>query len=348
MLPSNRGEPYQMTFGEYDSFHPRWSPDGEWIVYVSNEQGLPQLKLLKAWGGKQILMKLHSLQWTRPMGKVDVEVIDAATGRITPARIYARASDEKPYTPSDAYEPVSTMNEHLFHTSGHYISEVPAGAYAVEAVKGFEYDPARASVTVHPGATQKIRLTLRRVRNWKSQDWYSGSNHVHMNYGGNLHNTPANLYFMNAAEDADVIGHEIANKDNRVLDYQYFVPGRTLNSVPTPDRIMITGQEYRPPFLGHICLFNLSDHLISPFLTGYEGTAVESLYPSNTDIFLDARKQGGIGAYVHPWNTSRDPIDIDLGSAKGFPVDLALRAFSYLELWSAANKGSLISLASCS
>jgi hypothetical protein len=105
---------------------------------------------------------------------------------------------------------------------------------------------------------------------------------------------------------------------------------------------MVTGEEYRPPFLGHISLFNLTDHLVSPFLTGYEGTAVASLYPSNTDIFLDAKKQGGIGAYVHPWNTAGDPLDGDLGSAKGFPVDLALDAFSYLELWSAANKVVLI------
>ena len=36
VLPTSGGEPYKLTFGEWDSFHPRFSPDGETIAYVSN------------------------------------------------------------------------------------------------------------------------------------------------------------------------------------------------------------------------------------------------------------------------------------------------------------------------
>src|SRR5688572_30884063 len=49
----------------------------------------------------------------------------------------------------------------------------------------------------------------------KAAGWYSGSDHVHMNYGGNLRNTPENLMFMAEAEDLDVVGEKVANKDNR-------------------------------------------------------------------------------------------------------------------------------------
>ena len=34
--PTEGGEPYKLTFFEHDAFHPRWSPDGEMIAYITN------------------------------------------------------------------------------------------------------------------------------------------------------------------------------------------------------------------------------------------------------------------------------------------------------------------------
>jgi hypothetical protein len=93
-------------------------------------------------------------------------------------------------------------------------------------------------------------------------------------------------------------------------------------------------QEYRPPFYGHLNCINLTQHLISPFTTGYEGSAIESLYPSNTDVFRIGRAQGGSCGYVHPW--SKVPEQTTYGVARGFPVDLALGSFDYLEVLTSA------------
>jgi TolB protein len=138
---------------------------------------------------------------------------------------------------------------------------------------------------------------------------------------------------MAKAEDMGMTSLQIANKDNRILDYQHYTPGQSLHPLSKGDYVMHVGQEYRPPFYGHISLFNLTKNLISPFVTGYEGTGIGSLYPSNTDIFRYAKQQGGIGAYVHPFNGDTDPLDGTLGTAKGFPVDVALGSLSYHELW---------------
>ena len=66
----------------------------------------------------------------------------------------AKASDGKAYTPGDAYERLSALREHLFHTPGRFAAEVPPGEYMVEAVKGFEYWPAKETIQIKAGADQ--------------------------------------------------------------------------------------------------------------------------------------------------------------------------------------------------
>jgi hypothetical protein len=80
-----------------------------------------------------------------------------------------------------------------------------------------------------------------------AKGWHGGSTHVHMNYGGNLHNTLENLMMMSAAEDQDIVLEQIANKDNRILDYQFFVPGGGPHPLSRKDMVLVVGQEYRPP-----------------------------------------------------------------------------------------------------
>ncbi len=333
VLPASGGEPYKMTFGNWDHFHPRWSPDGRRIAYISNQRGLTDLRVLEAFGGKETKVEIKEKRYRRPMGWLEVSVKDAATGQPTAARIYARASDGKTYAPDNAYHRIGRLNEHLFHTDGNFSLEVPPGPMAVEAIKGFEYWPASAQVNVSANEVTELTLTLSRMTHRAVQGWFSGSTHVHMNYGGNLHNTPENLMFMAAAEDMPIIGELIANKDNRILDVQYF--RGELDPHSTKDRLLYFNEEYRPPFYGHISLLNLKEHLISPFTTGYEGTAIESLFPSNTDILRLARKQGAIGGYVHPYE--KDPPDAGYANSRTFPVDAALGTVDYLELLSGSD-----------
>ena len=68
----------------------------------------------------------------------------------------------------------------------------------------------------------------------------------------------------------DLLNIQIANKDNRILDWQHFVKGGGEHPVSRddPNMIVIIGEEYRPPFWGHVNYMGLKDHLISPFTTG--------------------------------------------------------------------------------
>ena len=338
--PTDGGSPYKLTFFQHDAFHPRWSPDGEWIAYIDNAGGLPQLALLETYGGKQRTVEITRRNWSRPMGVLSVRTVDDGTGEEVASRIHLRAADGRFYAPPDAFARIGGAGEHSFHQAGSFRMELPVGALEIEAVRGFEYEPVRMSVEIGAGDVTELTLRLPRITDMAAKGWWSGSTHIHMNYAGNLHNTLENLMFMSAAEDQDVVLEQIANKDNRILDYQHFVPGGGAHPLSTDEMVLVVGQEYRPPFYGHVFYFGLEEHLISPYTTGYEGTGIESLYPSNTDMFRKAKAQGATVGYVHAYFGENDPLvapDGSLGGAKGYIVDAALGETDAVE-WSSASR----------
>ncbi len=349
VLPTSGGQPYKMTFGDHDHFHPRWSPDGEWIAFISNEEGPPQLWLLETYGGGQRKVTITERRWKRPVGKVRVRLRDARTGKPTAARIANTASDGRTYAPPDTF-PITARLPGLrglsvFYAEGEFTMEVPAGRFTLEAVKGFEFKPVSRQLDIKENQTAEVEISLEPVVDMGAKGWYSGTTHTHMNYGGTARITPDYLMMTARAQDMDIVSALIANKDNRILDWQYFEKGggEHSSSKSTAEQILIFGEENRPPFWGHTFYIGLDDHYISPFLTGYEGTGVESLYPSNTDLFRKARAQGAAVGYVHSFGGHNDPLTGSLGGAKGFAIDLALGTADGFE-WSAASRAAVIVL----
>ncbi len=241
MQPTDGGEPYKLTFFEHDAFHPRWSPDGERIAYITNEGGLPQLALLETYGGGQRTVSITGRRWKWPMGTLSLRTVEADSGAVTAARIHLTAADGKFYAPADAYARVSAAGDHVFHAPGSFTVELPEGNTELLIVKGFEFRAQRFEVEIEADKTTDATVRLERFADMAAAGWYSGSTHVHMNYAGNLHNTLENLMMMSAAEDQDIVNEQIANKDNRILDYQFFVPGGGPHPLSQPDRILVVG-----------------------------------------------------------------------------------------------------------
>jgi Tol biopolymer transport system component len=329
--------PMQITYEDGEAFTPAWSPDSRKLAYISNAGGKFSLRVVAAVGGTPKDVTVSRRKYLHPVGRVEVSVKDAATGETTEARVYLKASDGKSYTPpGEFHRMVVVTDDHYFHTRGSFAIELPAGPASIEVMKGFEYGPESQTVNVVAGETQKVELTLSRTSDLASLGWYSGDNHIHMNYGGIFQATPRSLLLEADAEDLNVVNDLVANQaGTRIHDLAYF-EGK-LSSASKPNRLLYFNEEYRPSFAGHMSLLNVKK-FVHPQFDGFAGTALAAHYPPNAHILDEVHAQGAVAGYVHPFQTpGRDPEDDDYRGAREFPVSAALGQVDYYDvmcIWS--------------
>jgi len=139
---------------------------------------------------------------------VEGEIVDDASGKPLPARLYIRGADVSWYFPKSAfslgsairYERRSGFNTNAveMHTtlSAHpFRVELLPGRYTFSIEHGKEFFPETRDVIVGPGMA-KLTLKMRRWANMNEQGWYSGDTHNHRD--------PAELPNVMLAEDVNV------------------------------------------------------------------------------------------------------------------------------------------------
>ncbi len=323
-MPPTGGDAFPLTYGDFDRTTPRWSPDGKRIAFISNQTGDTSLWLFHWFGGRMEQVPIRKFAFKRPMGKLRVQVVDAATKTPLRARLHLNAADGRAYAPAESwfradwlmFDHMDQSEYHYFHTDGDFEIELPPGPARLSVSRGFEYLPVDKTVTVQAAKPQSVTIALQRLDDLPAKGWWDGDNHFHMNYAGVYFNTPRRLMEQAEAEDIHVLNNLICNKEQRIPDVVHFT-GRP-DPVSTRDRILFHAQEYHPPFWGHAAFLNLTEHLVIPDYVGYQNTVVHSLYPSNTVPFRAARAQRGLAGYAH-------------GAGAHFPVDLALENVDFVE-----------------
>jgi Tol biopolymer transport system component len=329
--------------GAFDVFFPRWSPDGRTIAYLSNASGLPELHLLDVASGASRPLPIGRRIWRRPAGVLALHIADAATGRGVAARVHLTAADGRFYAPDDAYARVSWAGDRVFHGDGDDRLEVPAGRVTLDVVRGFEYEPMHLEVEVGAGQVTRVEVALRRVANLAAEGWISGSTGAHLHAGGLLRYDPRQLVFQAEAEDVQVVNNAVASRDPRVTPADLFAWGRPPHPLSTPERLLVFGQEYRPPFHGHVAFFGDGHAMpeLFPVTIGYEDNPPPTLAPSNTAVLRAAKARGALTSYVHAFSGEGDPMQAGLGLGKAFLVDAALGLADTLE-WASASRGAFI------
>ena len=337
LMTGEGGDPFQLTYGEFDATSPRWSPDGRRIAYVSNEGGNTSLWTVEIPGGRRTTVEATTRKYLGPMGTLAITLIDKA-GQPVSARLSVFDSTGKSWAPDDAWrhgDELFVRSErqfeyNYFHASGRATITLPPGRYTVETWKGPEYAIARAQVIVTASRPVSSRLVIGRLMNLPSLGWWGGDLHVHMNYGGAYRNTPANLKRQSQAEGLHVVENLIVNKEQRVPDIGYWLPGP--DEVSTKDFLLMHAEEFHTSWWGHAALLGLQQNFILPNYVGYASTAAASLVPMNAQVFDLAHAQGGVTGYVHPFDSRPDPFDRTEPVRYEMPIDVALGKLDYFEV----------------
>jgi hypothetical protein len=337
LMTPDGGDAFQLTYGEFDATVPRWSPDGRRIAYISNEGGNTSLWTVDVPGGRRREVRPDRRVYRSDVGTVRVLVTDAITGREIPARVSLTGPDGRSWAPDNAWRHADDGFDRserkfeygYFHTPGQSVVMVPVGSFSVEVSRGPAFRVERRTVAVGRDRLTTVRVALRRLDNLAGRGWYSGDLHVHMNYGGAYRNDPAGLAFQAKAEDLQVVENLIVNKEGRVPDVGYF--RGPLDPASSPTTLIKHDQEFHTSYWGHLGLLGLRDHLVLPGYAAYANTAAASLVPTNADVADEARGQGGIAGYVHPFDTDPDPADSTKPLTAEFPVGVALGKVDYYE-----------------
>lgn len=336
LTTSQGAAPLPLTFGDTERRNARWSPDGKRIAYIGNAgtEGNTQLVVMEPLGGASRVIEAKRLRTLSPTARLTLDIRDAS-GKPVPTRVSVQGSDDRAHAPpaawmhaDDGFDRAKAGTEaHYFHCASPCSLDVPAGATQVTVQHGFANALWRKCIDVAAGRDKTVDVALAaQPLPPEFGDWISADLHVHMNYGGHYRNTPEHLAWQAQSEDLDLVENLIVNKEERIPDIAWFgKPG-----IDTRPRIS-HAQEFHTSFWGHLGLLNLRDHYITPDFSAYRHTALGSPWPHNGVIADLAHAQQGLVGYVHPFDTTPDPVN-DASLTNALPADVAHGKVDYMEV----------------
>jgi Tol biopolymer transport system component len=339
LMPAQGGEPFPLTYGDWDESDARWSPDGRMIAAISNRDGNTQLRLYSFPGGASRELPSRERKFLHPMGTIHLSVRDAQ-GHATPARVSILDAHGRFYAPRSAWTQHAEFDrgEHpfearYFHSAGEDLIEVPEGPIDVEVMKGLTRAPVHLKLRVARGTTVEAVATMP-VDPWVDglgRSYASADVHVHMNYGGHYRNTPAHLALQAQAEDLDIVENLVVNKEQRIPDIAF--AGHGIDPASSAATLIVHGQEFHTSYWGHLGLLAIQGNILLPGYAGYPNTAAASLSPTNAEVADLAHAQGALVGYVHPFEEPPLPLTKPAHTdADELPVDVALGKVDYMEV----------------
>lgn len=329
LLPAEGGVPFRLTRDDrWDERDPAWSPDGEQLVFTTNEGGRPRLQRVGVHGGAVHEVEVSGLDRSGP-----------AWGRLTvrpslAVRAGVLGADGRSHAPRGVFRRIVSFTEtHYFHASGEFTVELPPGPATVRLKRGVEFLPFEAHVEIVSGEETVVPARIERFTDLAAGGWHSGDTHVHDLHAGDVRLTPEDLVAQAEAEAVRIVHALIHVDGSRTMgDFDRFVAGP--HPASTDSVRLRYGQEYRMPF-GHRTFLN-PERLFLPLATGVRGTARAAPFPPLSDYIRRLRAEQGEQVVVgmpHPyWGYLAEGERFTGNSPSAIPLDAVLGVADFFDI----------------
>lgn len=238
---------------------------------------------------------------------VPCQVVDAATGRPTAARIRLvdRSGAEvvpigHPATLSDRAQEgdVRFQSRRFAYVDGGFSIDPSRLPLRYQAIKGFEYRMAEGELR------GPAEIRLERWSPMRRDGWHSGDIHIH-------HIAPKTCRLEMEAEDlhvANILTSDFTNDQDQFEGKPNAHSGR--------GRLIYVTQEFRHDQLGHLCVLNLKKLIepVKPIQT--------DAWPLHLRIYDEIHAQGGYVSWAHfpSWPGVESPLDVAMEKLDGLEI----------------------------
>jgi hypothetical protein len=260
-------------------------------------------------GGAKLEVLGRHRQWT------NVRIVDASTGKPTPARIHFSGARGEYLAP---YGHHSQVNANWFedygadlvhggrqyaYVPGEFTTDMPVGDVYYEISKGFEYRPQRGRLTVRPGQKQ-LQIKIQRWKDLRSAGWVTADTHVHFI-------SPQTAWLEGQAEGVNVV-NLLASQWGRLFTNVGDISGKV--GVVEDDTIVYVGTENRNHMLGHMSMLGTKGASVFPMCCGQPSEAhiQDPEFRTLAEWAAENRRKGGVVIRPHyPYcGHTEDPVPI--------------------------------------
>ena len=242
-------------------------------------------------GEARLLVLGKRRQWMR------VKVIDASTGKPTPARVHLSGSRGEYIAPYGHHSQVNTNwfedygadvsvgGRNYAYVPGEFTAELPVGDIYVEVCKGFEYEPVRRKLTVK-ARQELLEIEISRWKDLRREGWVTADTHVHFI-------SPQTAWLEAQCEGVNVV-NLLASQWGRLFTNVGDFTGRV--GINEDDTIVYVGTENRNHVLGHISMLGTHGTPVYPMCCGgpHEGWVGDPEFLTLAECALENRRKGGL------------------------------------------------------